>query len=98
MVTLRRHLTEWSLPKGALLLVVSNVCSLNRREIAQRQFFLPVVELCKSLGATYLEDMNMGRNAKHTSECFMQESIQAFVDISQDILKSLQTPILFSLH
>ena len=60
--------------------------------------FLPLVELCKSLGAAYLEDMNIGRNAKYTLEHFMQESIQALAEIiSQNIMKSLQTSPFFSL-
>ena len=60
---------------------------LNKREIAHTTNFLPLLELCKSLGATYLEDMSIGRNAKYTSERFMQESIQALGEvISKDII------------
>ncbi len=71
---------------------------LNKREIAHTTNFLPLVELCKSLGATYLEAMNIGRNAKYTSERFMQESIQALAEIiSQDIIQSLQASSFFSL-
>ena len=71
---------------------------LNRREIAHTTNLLPLIELCKSLGVTYLEDMNIGRNAKYTSECFMQESTQALAEnISLDIVKSLQASPFFSL-
>ena len=69
---------------------------LNKREIAHTTNFLPLIELCKSLGATYLEDMNIGGNAKYTSERFMQESIQALAEIiSQDIIQSLQASPFF---
>ena len=71
---------------------------LNRREIVHTTHFLPLVELSKSLRATYLEDMNIGQNAKYTSERFMQESIQALAEvISQDIVKLLQASPFFSL-
>lgn len=71
---------------------------LNKREIAHTTNFLPLIELSKSLGATYLEDMNIGGNAKYTSERFMQESIQALAEIlSQAIIQSLQASPFFSL-
>ena len=42
--------------------------------------------------------MNIGRNAKYTSERFMDESIQALAEIiSLDIVKSLQASSIFSL-
>ena len=71
---------------------------LHKREIAYTTNILPLIELCKSLGATYLEDMNIGGNAKYTSERFMQDSIQAIAEIiSQDIIQSLQSSPFFSL-
>ena len=62
---------------------------LHKREIMHTTNFLPLIELCKSLGATYmyLEDMNIVGNAKYISERFMQESIQALAEIiSQGII------------
>ena len=42
--------------------------------------------------------MNIGQNAKYTSERFMQESVQALAEvISQDIIESLQASTFFSL-
>ena len=70
---------------------------LKQEGIAHTTKMLPLVELCKSLGATYLDDINIGQNAKYISEHFMQESIQALAEIiSQDIMKSLQTSPFFS--
>ena len=71
---------------------------LNKREIAHTTNFSPLLELCKSLGVTYLEDMTRGLNAKYTSERFMQEGIQALAEVvSRDIVKSLQASPFFAL-
>ena len=71
---------------------------LNKREIAHTTNFSPLLSLCKSLGATYLEDITVGGNAKYTSERFMQESIQALAEvISEDIIKSLKSSPFFAL-
>ena len=60
---------------------------LNKREIAHTTNFSPLLELCKSLDVSYLEDMTCGRNVKYTSECFMQEGIQALAEVlSQDLI------------
>ena len=48
---------------------------LKQEGIGHTTKILPLVEVCKSLGATYLKDTNIGQNAKYTSEHFMQESI-----------------------
>ena len=37
---------------------------LNKREIAHTTNFSPLLELCKSLSVSYLEDMTRGQNAK----------------------------------
>ena len=61
--------------------------------------FLPLLELCKSLGATYMEDMSVGRNAKYTSERFMQENSstrRGNIKRYRQIIASF--PILFSLY
>ena len=71
---------------------------LNKREMAHTTNFLPFVELGKSLGATYLEDMNIGQNAKYTCKRFMQESVQALAEVmSHDIIESLQVSTFISL-
>ena len=100
---IKKHLTEWCLLKEGPLLVVSNVCIsyIRGRSRMYTTNFLPLIELCKSLGATYmyLEDMNIVGNAKYISERFMQESIQALAEIiSQGIIQSLQASPFFSVH
>ena len=49
---------------------------LVKGEIAHTTNFLPLLELAKSLGASYLSDIQVGGNATYTSERFMQELIQ----------------------
>lgn len=70
---------------------------LSKREIAHTTNFVPLVDLCKSLGATYLEDMNIGRNARYTSERYMQESIQTSSNSRYHQIAS-RFSILFSLY
>ena len=71
---------------------------LNKREIPHTTNFLPLVELCKSLGATYLADIVVGGNAKYSSERFMQEIIQALAEVvSKNIIIALQASPFFSL-
>ena len=70
----------------------------NKKEIAHTTNFSPMLESCKSLGVKYPEDKTLGRNAKCTSEHFMQEGILALVEVlSQDIVKSLQVSPVFAL-
>ena len=53
--------------------------------------FLPLIELCKPLGVTYLEDMNIGRNVgKYSSTC--RDNITRHRQVTASF------PILFSLH
>ena len=44
---------------------------LVKRETAHTTNFLPLLELAKSLGASYLSDIQVGGNATYTSERFM---------------------------
>ena len=71
---------------------------LTKREIAHTTKFSPLLELAKSLGATYLQDMTVGQNAKYSSERFMQECVEALATvISKDIIKSLRDLPFFAL-
>ena len=71
---------------------------LNKQEIAHTTKFLPLVELGKSLGATYLGDVNVGRNAKYTSERFMQEIVLSLGEtIRQEIMDEVKSSPVFSL-
>ena len=49
---------------------------LNHQEIPHTTNFVPLLELGKSLGASYLSDLYVGGNAHYTSECCMQELLQ----------------------
>ena len=69
---------------------------LAKREIAHMNNFVPILELGKSLGATYLKDISAG-NAQYTSERFVQEVIQALGEtISSPILSSVRQSPFFS--
>ena len=64
---------------------------LTKREIAHSTNFGPLLELAKSLGVAYLQDLQLGGNAQYTSECFIQEVVQALGDAITD-------PIIFSIQ
>ena len=49
---------------------------LNKREVAHTTIFVPLLELGKSLGASYLADIQVGGNAHYSSERFMQEIVE----------------------
>ena len=49
---------------------------LNHQEIPHTTKFVPLLELGKSLGASYLSDLHAGGNAHYTSERCMQEVLQ----------------------
>ena len=51
-----------SVQKKAFIGQLKCMYFLNKQEIAHTTKFLPLVELGKSLGATYLGDVNVGRN------------------------------------
>ena len=70
---------------------------LTKREIAHTTNFIPILELGKSLGATYLKDISVDGNAQYTSERFVQEVIQALGEtISSPILSSVRQSPFFS--
>lgn len=59
---------------------------LAKQEIAHTTDFTPLVNLAKSLGATYLGEISLGQNMKYTSELFMQ-------DIVLPLGKTVQEPV-----
>lgn len=61
---------------------------LAKQEVAHTTNFLPLINLGKSLGATYLSEIAIGRNAQYTSERFMQEIVIALGDTVQETAKS----------
>ena len=52
------------------------VVFLNYQVIAHTTKFVPLVELCKSLGASYLSDLRVGPNARYACEPCVQEFLQ----------------------
>ena len=64
---------------------------LTKREIAHSTNFGPLLELAKSLGVTYLQDLQLGSNAQSTSERLIQEVVQALWDAITD-------PVISSIH
>ena len=54
---------------------------LNHLEIPHATNFVPLLELGKSLGASYLSDLHVGGNAHYTSERCMQELLQCLGEI-----------------
>ena len=70
---------------------------LTKREIAHSTNFGPLLELAKSLGVAYLQDLQLGGNAQYTSERFIQEVVQALGDaIADPIISSIQQSPFFS--
>ena len=67
---------------------------LTKREIPHSTSFTPLLELGKSLGATYLQDLHLGGNAQYTLERFVQEVVQALGEtVSAPIISSVcQSP------
>ena len=57
---------------------------LTKRKIPHCTNFGPLLELAKSLGVAYLQHLQLGCNAQCTSECFMQEVVQAFGNTTTD--------------
>ena len=72
---------------------------LNKREIAHTTNFAPLLELGKSLGASYLSDLQLGGNAHYRSEHCMQEVVQCLGEtVADPIVSHLQkSPLFFCL-
>ena len=60
---------------------------LAKQEIAHTTTFTPLVNLAKSLGATYLGEIALGQNQKYTSERFMQEIVLAMGEAALEPIK-----------
>ena len=54
---------------------------LCRQEVPHTTNFSALLELAKSLGATYLSDFSLGKNAHYTSERFMQEAVSSLGEV-----------------
>ena len=54
---------------------------LNTREIAHTTNFIPLLDLAKSLGVQYLNDLYVGENAAYRSERFVQEIVSALGEV-----------------
>ena len=50
---------------------------LHKQGIPHATKYVPLLELAKSLGATYLNDLYLGGNAHYTSERFVQEVVMS---------------------
>lgn len=71
---------------------------LAKQEIAHTTNFTPLVNLAKSLGATYLGEIALGQNQKYTSECFKQEIVLAMGEaVLEPIKEEIQSSPAFSL-
>ena len=71
---------------------------LCKHDIAHTTNYILLLELAKSLGATYLQDLHLGGNAHYTSERFIQEALMLLGGIiSRDIFHQLRTSPFFAL-
>lgn len=67
-----------SAEKKAMIGAMKCMYWLCKQEVAHTTKFSDLLDLAKSIGATYLNDLQKGGNAHYTSECFMQELISCF--------------------
>ena len=71
---------------------------LTEQEIAHTTNFTPLVNLAKSLGATYLGEIALGQNQKYTSDRFMQEIVLAMGEAALEPIKEeIQNSPVFAL-
>ena len=71
---------------------------LAKQEILHTTNFVGLLELVQSLGATYLSDLNLGGNAHHKSERFLQEAMTSLGEvISLNIFDNLRASPFFAL-
>ena len=71
---------------------------LAKQEIPHTTNFAGLIQLAKSLGATYLSDLNLGGNAHYLSERFMQEAIMSLGEvISNKIFDDIRHSPFFAL-
>ena len=63
---------------------------VDKNEIAHTTKYVPLLELARSLGCTYFDNLCVGRNATYTSERIIQEFIlQMASQIEKDVLEQL---------
>ncbi len=68
---------------------------LTHREIPHTTNFVPLLELSKSLGVSYLSDLHVGGNAHYTSERCVQELLQCLSDtVAEPIAQNMQVSFL----
>lgn len=71
---------------------------LCKNEIPHTTNFVPLLDLAKSVGASYLSDINLGSNAHYTSERFMQEAVLSLgAVIRKGIFEDLRSSPFFSI-
>ena len=89
-----------SAERKALIGALKCMYFLNKREMAHTTNFLPLRELGKSLGATYLQDLRQGGNAQYTSERFKQELVQVLAEtVAKPIQEHIRSsPFFFSMY
>ena len=61
--------------KKAMVGVLKCLYWLYKQDIPHTTKYVPLLELAKSLGATYLNDLHLGGNAHYTSERFLAASL-----------------------
>ena len=71
---------------------------LCKEEVAHTTKFSSLQDLAISLGATYLKDLDLGRNAHYTSKRFMEEAVSALAEtVRNKIFEDLRRSPFFSL-
>ena len=70
-----------SAQRKAFIAALKCMYFLNKREIAHTTNFVPLLDLAKSLGVQYLNDLYVGENAAYRSERFVQEIISTIGEV-----------------
>ena len=87
-----------SAERKAMISAMKCLYFLCKNEIPHTTNFVSLLGLAKSIGATYLCDLNLGGNAHYTSERFIQEAVSSLgVVIRKKIFDDLRSSPFFSL-
>lgn len=87
-----------SAERKAMISAMKCLYWLCKQEIPHTTNYVPLLELAKSIGATYLSDLNLGGNAHYTSERFIQEAVVSLGGvISKAIFNDLRASPFFAL-
>ena len=87
-----------SAERKAMIAAMKCLYWLCKQEIAHTTNYVPLLELVKSIRATYLCDLNLGSNAQYTSESFLQEAVTSIGSvISESIFDNLRSSPYFAL-